>query len=178
MDITSFSQARRTFTLLAFFAAFTCSALAQQQVSSGQLAHLDNSDLRQMQNLLLRWQQDTFTRDLQSNEQWLQSVRVQESGTILYKIRPIGDTTGPWTITYVIPITSIDHIENDYSNHTIRFFTKENAILVYEQDYPNPAQRLSTIEFYCLLTKVRNLAGQLENAVKHYQQNADRTKQH
>ncbi len=177
MTNTSFSLASRALTFLVAFVAFTHSSRAQHQVSSSQLAHLDNSDLRQMQSLLLKWQQDTFTRDLESGEKWLQSVHVEESGTILYKIRPTGDTTGPWTITYVIPITSIERIENDYTNNTIRFFTKENAILTYELDYPDPAQRSNSIEFYCLLTQVRNLGGQLENAVKHYQQDTDHPKQ-
>ncbi|MBL7872570.1 MAG: hypothetical protein JNM78_13215 [Cyclobacteriaceae bacterium] len=143
---------------------------AQNKVSPKELAHLNNSNLRSIQYLLLRWQTKTFIPESMTEEQWEQSIYVDEqSAEIIYKIRPATDepTGDRWLATHHIPIHEIDSVTNHYSDHTLVLYTPYEKIDSYLFD--DPAAKNEKVSMPMQLDKVRNLAGQLWTHIQKFQ---------
>lgn len=147
---------------------------AQNEVTPKELAHLNNSNLRSIQYLLLRWQTKTFIPESMTEEQWEQSIYVDEkSAEIIYKIRPATDEPKEdrWLATHHIPIFEIDSVTNHYPDQTLVFYTAYGKVDTYLLN--DPAAKNERVKMYMQLDRVRNLAGQLGEHIKTFKKSSE-----
>jgi len=153
-----------------FFLLFFCYvAVAQNEVSSAHLSHLNDGNLRNVQALLLKWQIIEINLDPQDQFPWEQSISVDEkTKQIIYRFRdPYNGGETEWWQTHYIPILSIDSITSDFTKNTITFFTPHAKIYTRQLDYPDAKNE--KVVMYMQLEKVRNLVGQLWGYIREYQ---------
>lgn len=146
----------------------------QNAVSSADLAHLNHLNLRKIQTLLLQWQDSSFIRDKETGEQWLQDrIRIEEDGTVIYNIHPAQNNSNQSLrkLTYRFSLRAIEKMENHPQTGELVFFCKPGTVLLFEEDYPEPAAMNDQLSIYFFLRKVRNLAGQLQDQLDAYKTN-------
>ena len=140
---------------------------SQKTATSLDLVHLNDSNLRKIQKLLINQNQEIFIWDRTTGEKKRQTIIINEYlKSIEISIMPILVSKDNWTIRYKIPIMEVDNVTQDYENSTINFETANNEVEIWEDEFI--AGFTDKVSIHCNLKNIRNLAGQLLDQIKNY----------